>query len=135
VSTTVLRVCIHPEQVGPVTVPVPHLFRARPRGSQRLLMVGSEPALVEGDVFTNEAAPDHRSPKAGAFTVPPSGRGRFTAAGQALLLVAGRPVVSRAGSLTTCCTVMPIVPCRTAAFLPGQALLFIQQSPALLGQT
>jgi hypothetical protein len=137
VSTEIYRIDLH-EEIPPSggLVVVPHCFRARPRGSQTLLLVGGEPVLLEGDKFDNEAVPDHKLPKTGgSFKKPPRGKGKFTRAGQKLLKIKGKAAIVRNGQLETCNDIGPEeTSCRSVTAISCKPLLIISGSGVLTGR-
>jgi hypothetical protein len=133
-TVEVFRVDVHTEVQGLSSIPVPHVFRCQPRASQSVLTMDGAGLLVRGDVFANEASPDHRAPKTGTFASPPTGRGHFTRAGQEVLTVDGIAVVTRAGRLETCDEIRPEMSCLAATRLDGATPLEVDGQPALPGR-
>ena len=127
------RMDLHFETTASGSVPVLHRFTAIPEAPRCPLLVGSAPALVQGDSFRNESS-DHRQPKVGTFASPPNQRGCFRAAGQARLFVNGKPVVTRAGRLETCTDGLREISCSSATAALGKASVFVDGAPVLCGR-
>lgn len=127
------RMDLHFESTASGSVPVPHLFTAIPEAPRCPLLVGSAPALVQGDSFRNESS-DHRQPKVGAFASAPNQRGCFRAAGQTRLFVYGKPVITRAGRLETCNEGLREISCSSATVALGKASVFVNGAPVMCGR-
>lgn len=133
----ILCVCTHDEipPCGGLTS-AKHRFESEPRSQCRLLVVRGGGVLSAGDTFENATIPDHAMPASGgAFAKgAPSGQGSLTNAGQTLVRVQGKLVVTRAGSFGTCCECVAERGLEEAV-LKGRAILFIDGAPALTGDS
>jgi hypothetical protein len=124
----------HLEQRGTSVSLVPHRFRCDFRAAQGLLTVDGLGAICAGDRFAHERGPDHHAPKSGSFVAAPTGRGEWTDAGQGLLFVDGRAVVTLAGRLTRCDDVCPEATSRRAVVAGDSDLLYADGARVVLGR-
>ena len=129
---------VHDEYAGISPLgPIPHTYEAKPKATQSVLAVGGHPLLLQGDTFRHEGA-SHKKPNAGNSFAKPAGvteQGHFSAAGQALLFIDGRPVMTIAGSLTTCTDATPETGCEAAVLLIEVPPLFLSGSSVLPGHS
>jgi hypothetical protein len=125
--------CGHKETKSGAVVVTPQNFSAEPPACDdgALLAIDGEGVLLDGDNFY--AAIEH-IPKADGFLTPPSKHGTLEA-GQSLLTVEGRSVVTSAGRVTVCCEMQPKRPLATAETTGGNSLIVVDSSPVQTGST
>ena len=131
-SATVDRTDIHFEIVSLSVQAVDHPFESQPRASQTVLRVDGEACLVEGDEFPNESPSQScRAPQRGSLITPAPAKGSFIRAGQSVLRVNGARVMTKDGTLRTCCQVLPEMPCSSAVEVNDAGRLQVDQASSL----
>jgi uncharacterized Zn-binding protein involved in type VI secretion len=133
VSDRIIRIDVHSEitPVG-VTVPVPHPVNTDVEATQTLVKVNESPVLRVGDKFRCQ-----HLPKVGVFAqVLPSGtgEGKLAQAGQAVLKIDGKWVVSQAGTNTSCSEAIQEMPNRATTLLSKRSLLKVNGAAVLVGR-
>ncbi len=127
---------VHLEFAGPAPLgPIPHVFEAEPRATQRLLHHDDRALLGEGDQFQHIGT-SHVKPQCGSSFAQPAGvtgSGKFTEAGQQVLFVDGVPVMCANGKLETCSDGARETPCESAVLIRNMPVLFVDDEPVLVG--
>lgn len=114
---------------------VPHRFQSRPTAEAKFITVAGGHPLTEGDRFRNESIPDHSLPMTGgAFAVgSPSQEGSFTAAGQSLVRINGRPWMTIAGQMETCSDAVGMRSVASGVTPQKRSMVTINDNPAITG--